>query len=263
MSAPDDNPPAAVPEELVLPEELLLPQEFDLFALRTFKYCVEPQSEKVGKLIGYWSDGSSRVFRPVVYDKADGWEDGTCEATCGNSAAKMVTWGGDVLSKTNQRHQPPDERCGCGIYAALSYADVLHQYRQHARHIVAVVAAEGVTIIGTRGLRTQFARVVAYWVDPGRPPRSMQRRRLWAPGRPVVVSREGVVGDELVDMEEPTYREVAALQFKDAQPFDDPQQMIEEYGLPLLPPAHASQSGGFWTGGTPGRRVVGPATPGG
>lgn len=52
----------------------------------------------------------------------------------------------------------------CGIYGSLSYGDLVLQFPGPASGIIAVIAAEGDTIIGTRGLRTAYARVVAYGV---------------------------------------------------------------------------------------------------
>jgi hypothetical protein len=179
-------------------------QEFDLFALRSFKFCVErPTSRRLLDSVGVWSDGKCRVWRSIAYTNVGGWEDGTCEAVCQR---------GRVLPR---RHDPPDDRCGCGIYGSLSYADLLRQYHAEARTMVAVIAAEGTTIIGTRGLSTQYARVVAYWCDP-----------------------------------DPIRRDCAATQFKDAQVYDCPDDMITAYGLQLLPPASSSRRSGdthYWT----------------
>lgn len=197
--------------------------EFDVFALRSFKFSIEQQTQKIGQSIGWWSDGRARVWRPVAYGRVDGWEDGTCEAVC--------------HGYSNPRHEAPNENCGCGVYGSLSYADVLGQYHDAAKHLVAVIAAEGKTIIGTRGLRTAFARVVAYWADPGGPTQQTATADFW--GR--TVAYEGPM--------HPTYREVAASQFKDAQSYDCPLEMVEEYGLALLPPAEARRGGGnYWTG---------------
>jgi hypothetical protein len=201
--------------------------EFDVFALRSFKFSIEQQTQKIGQSIGWWSDGRARIWRPVASGRVDGWEDGTCEAVC--------------HGYSNPRHEAPDENCGCGVYGSLSYADVLGQYHDAAKHLVAVIAAEGKTIIGTRGLRTAFARVVAYWADPTSPGLLGPMLDYW--GRRV--------RDDRRDTDQPTYREVAALQFKDAQSYDCPLEMVEEYGLALLPPAESRTGrggGNYWTG---------------
>lgn len=200
--------------------------EFDVFALRSFKYSVEAQTQKIGESIGWWSDGRARIWRSVAYGRVDGWEDGTCEAVC--------------HGYSRPRHEAPGENCGCGVYGSLSYADVLGQYPTAAKHLVAVIAAEGKTIIGTRGLRTAFARVVAYWADPTSPGRPAPVLDFW--GRRV--------RDVGRDTDQPTYREVAALQFRDAQSYDCPLEMVEEYRLALLPPAQSPRNYGsnYWTG---------------
>jgi hypothetical protein len=60
-------------------------------------------------------------------------------------------------------HTAPREGCQCGIYGSHSYMDLATQYPEHTRFIVGVIAAEGQTIMGPRGLRTERARCVAYW----------------------------------------------------------------------------------------------------
>ena len=82
----------------------------------------------------------------VVQKGGGHWNDGVCEAQC---------VGGD--------HEAPAPDCRCGIYGALSLAVLYRQYPQETSHIVAVIAAEGRTMMGTVGLRTSAARVVAWW----------------------------------------------------------------------------------------------------
>lgn len=189
--------------------------EIGRYALRSFKFVVERARGSLAEQIGWWTDGTCKSWRPVAYTRAEGWLDGTCEAVC--HAYGIESWGGDSVLPTGKRHQAPYEDCKCGIYGSLSYADLIAQFSE-ARNIVAVIAVEGNTIIGTRGLRTQFARVVAYWVAP-----------------------------------DPIWREVAASQFKDAEVFGDPLEMVESYGLGLLPPAsedkHPGPAGAapWWT----------------
>jgi hypothetical protein len=67
-------------------------------------------------------------------------------------------------------HQPPDPTCTCGVYGAVSLGG-LKQFGVFARSLVAVFAAEGDTLLGDCGLRTAYARVVAYWA----PSRGVQR----------------------------------------------------------------------------------------
>lgn len=85
------------------------------------------------------------------------WFNGTCAARCINNI--------NGLPRPGVKHESPSETCHCGVYGALAWDVLWHQFHQQAKDIVAVIAAEGQTIIGNRGLRTQFARVVAYWVS--------------------------------------------------------------------------------------------------
>lgn len=74
------------------------------------------------------------------------WIKGTCEARCRNSS-----------------HPAPDYRCSCGIYGTNSADSLFEQFELYAKELIAVIAAEGITVVGDTGLRTQAARVVAYW----------------------------------------------------------------------------------------------------
>jgi hypothetical protein len=61
-------------------------------------------------------------------------------------------------------HLVVDAGCTCGFYA---YADeqAAADY-PHSRHVLAVVANWGRVVAGTRGLRSQYARVEAIWMSP-------------------------------------------------------------------------------------------------
>ena len=72
------------------------------------------------------------------------WNEGVCEAVC-----------------LAEDHEAPAPGCRCGIYGALSLQTLYSQYPKAASRIVAVIAAEGKTMLGTVGLRTAAARVVA------------------------------------------------------------------------------------------------------
>ncbi len=74
------------------------------------------------------------------------WQNGTCEAIC----------------VAGRDHKAPAELCTCGIYGTLNLADLRRQFAS-AKELVTVMAAEGTTIIGDTGLKTAFARIVAYW----------------------------------------------------------------------------------------------------
>jgi hypothetical protein len=100
--------------------------------------------------------------------RGSNWKHGVCEASCQvpvNSHQKLLielaalTMGDEPVFS----HQAPQEDCHCGIYAAHTLQVLKEQFASYTNDIVAVVAAEGQTIIGDKGFRTQRARVVAYW----------------------------------------------------------------------------------------------------
>jgi hypothetical protein len=77
------------------------------------------------------------------------WHNGTCVAKC----------------LRRHKHKAPHQRCSCGIYGTLTLEHLMRQFSGYATQLVAVIAAEGTTIIGDVGLRTAAARVVAYWTS--------------------------------------------------------------------------------------------------
>jgi hypothetical protein len=107
-------------------------------------------------------DRNARVLLPVLREDRDAWAGGVCVARCARGHS----------------HSPPAEDCGCGIYAATSLGSLLGQYPRQASNVVAVIAAEGPTIIGSSGLRTSAARIVAYWCHPS--PRLGTARAVFA-----------------------------------------------------------------------------------
>lgn len=88
------------------------------------------------------------------------WENGTCEAKCLKNDPLLQGYGGGTAPR---KHVSPHRDCTCGIYASLSWGHLYHQYPGWTLLNTAVIAAEGQTIIGSRGFRTQFARVVGFW----------------------------------------------------------------------------------------------------
>ena len=101
-----------------------------LFALRTFRVSAN------GFLV------------PLSFTSAD-WADGTCIARCGRG------------------HAAPADGCTCGVYSLRDLRDLRVQYWT-ARRLVAVVALEGQTVEGTKGWRSQAARVIDVWTGSGR-----------------------------------------------------------------------------------------------
>lgn len=112
------------------------------------------------------------------------WKGGVCTAVC----------------LENRFHPVPGEFCGCGVYGTLSLAALRQFGRVYMQDIVTVIAAEGRTIIGSVGLRTAHARVIAYW----------------APTRGI--------------------RQIAAKQFEGARYYSDLQAMLDAHDLPAAGP---------------------------
>lgn len=118
--------------------------EVGRYALRTFRLT----SARKARLISLNSMGS---HNPA-------WTDGTCSAVCLRSSLYHPNSSGVC----EPPHESPSISCTCGIYGSLSYRDLLDQYGYNVTRILAIIAAEGTTLIGSRGLRTQYARVVAF-----------------------------------------------------------------------------------------------------
>ena len=98
----------------------------------------------------------------------DAWKDGTCTATC-EAGSRAVSWGtpvvGGRIQPSEGAHEAPQMGCNCGIYGTLSLKHLSDQWYDFTEKLVCVIAAEGSTILGSKGLRTARARVVAYWSD--------------------------------------------------------------------------------------------------
>ena len=77
------------------------------------------------------------------------WVNGQCSATC---------------LRHQRRHQAPDVMCSCGIYSVHSLEELKRQYPEEAAEVVAVIAPEGRCITGDKGLRSEYARVIALWI---------------------------------------------------------------------------------------------------
>lgn len=97
----------------------------------------------------------------------DHWVGGACIAQCLREEFRQKF--GSYLScgeDPGPHTSPPkslDTNCDCGIYGANTADHLYGQYPRHCRELIAVIAAEGNTLIGDVGLRTAAARVVAYW----------------------------------------------------------------------------------------------------
>jgi hypothetical protein len=84
------------------------------------------------------------------------WQDGTNEAECGLP-----------LTRLDDAHLAPGIDCSCGFYG---YGDVRSAGEYpFARYVLAVVACWGRVVAGTRGVRSQYARIEAVWLSPAVP----------------------------------------------------------------------------------------------
>lgn len=102
----------------------------DAYALRTF-------AVKGGRLASIVMRGSN-------------WDGGVCTATCTKTA-------------DDPEHEVPSEDCMCGVYAFWTVEELLDQYGDQARHIVAVIRMDGLTIEGDNGVKAHAAQIVAWW----------------------------------------------------------------------------------------------------
>lgn len=101
-----------------------------------------------------------------VFVTDDSWRGGQCIARC----------------RGRVDHQAPADGCRCGIYTFRNLQVLRDQY-DLAEHLVAVVALEGQTLAGSRGWRSQAARVLDIWVAPeGLPEQLADRLRANLPG---------------------------------------------------------------------------------
>ena len=57
----------------------------------------------------------------------------------------------------------PVENCTCGVYACWIVEELLDQYLESARRMVAVIRMEGTCIEGDNGVRASAAQIVAWW----------------------------------------------------------------------------------------------------
>ena len=89
----------------------------------------------------------------------------------GTPQAMPGPWaGGECIARCRfELHPAPAEDCNCGIHASTDLESLRSHYPQFATRVVAVIAAEGTTVLGDRGFRTAAARVVAYWCSPAYP----------------------------------------------------------------------------------------------
>ena len=148
--------------EMEKADEFVDPGEIEVgrHALRTFRFY--PGATSIDPMTGYVTRRSGLRLRSLYQDTY--WEDGKMVAECRKDRRSFTIWASDEMGPTPCKEAPSLD-CRCGLYGAVSADSLMTQYFLHARKTIAVMAAEGPTIIGTKGLRTSAARIVAYWVS--------------------------------------------------------------------------------------------------
>lgn len=119
------------------------------------------------------------------------WSDGVCEAVCYNLGFQAK------VSSNHPDLPAPQLKCSCGIYGSFFLSHLMGSYVKFAESVLTVIAAEGRTIVGTRGIRTERARVVAWWTP-----------KLWATA-------------------------VCTTQFVGAKRYRSMDSMLADYGIPV------------------------------
>ena len=94
-----------------------------------------------------WDDGGLGPLSLVA--RQDVWVDGPNEAFCSRGFS----------------HDAPDAACSCGFYAYYEPAPTAYVTQLRAS-VVGVISIWGRSIVGSKGARTQFARIDALWLPP-------------------------------------------------------------------------------------------------
>ncbi|MEP7019280.1 MAG: hypothetical protein ABI808_01420 [Pseudonocardiales bacterium] len=118
----------------------------------------EPAVGEIRALRSFRIGPDARLY-PLFSDEA--WSDGVNTARC-RSTDRVVR------RRAAEDHPVVDPDCTCGFYG---YADEQGAVEYpHAQHVLAVVACWGRVVAGTRGLRSEHARVEAVWMSSTVPP---------------------------------------------------------------------------------------------
>lgn len=112
------------------------------------------------------------------------WGDGANTAHC--RAVRLAATSGPS-------HPAPNPECTCGFYAYASES-AASEY-PNARHVLAVVACWGRVIAGTRGVRTEHARVEAIWMSATVPPELAAMVRERYPSVSVYADRVAMIAE--------------------------------------------------------------------
>lgn len=145
------------------------------YALRTFRVQSKPW-EHYDEVVCWDNSSTTTILRSSVVPCEAGlyslyhpirWTDGTLVAQCRAHINYKIFFRGSAdpcveVFMGPGCPNPPEETCTCGVYGAVSMESLWSQYSLFAETNVAVIAAEGQTMVGDRGLRTTAARVVAF-----------------------------------------------------------------------------------------------------
>lgn len=196
------------------------------------------------------------------------WVQGVCEANCYSHLFERGRYPRpsmryvrsrltgriiDVVCEPSEpkpnNHPAPDISCTCGIYGSLSLEHLQGQYRG-ARDLVAVIAAEGNTVVGTHGLRTERARVVAFWQRYETPGEGTPLGELFVsssfsvldrkPPDPYSYSSCRPLG--LIKRNPQPVGGAVERYFPGAQRFDCCEEMVAKYGLDVDAPAGTARN---------------------
>jgi len=89
------------------------------------------------------------------------WQGGVARAKCLKDDPLLQ--GYRFKGNPPKKHVSPHIECSCGIYGSLYLDNLINQYSGYTQQLVCVIAAEGTTIIGSKGFRTECGRIVAFW----------------------------------------------------------------------------------------------------
>jgi hypothetical protein len=157
----------------------------------------------VGEIVGLrtFRIDDSGLLLPLYSDGA--WYDGTNSAVCAPPTGHHP--GGP--------HSVPDADCECGFYAYGTAADASRN--RHTRHVQAIVSCWGDVVAGTRGLRAQYARIDAIWINPAAPDWLRKRVAARYPSARMYADRAAMVAEhpltELACYDPPAQRRLAPL----------------------------------------------------
>lgn len=123
---------------------------------------------------------TSKGLRPVMYPSSNVWQTSHAEMECGavgmaNGHDQPECWCPYCVA--HERELFPDS-CKHGLWSLHTIQLVAEQYSTCATHILGVIEPYGPGLQGSQGYRSQFATILALWVNPITVPVAM-RELLW------------------------------------------------------------------------------------